>query len=69
MGIDGVAGDVIDQVGFENDILAADIQRKESQPSEKSRAKLLGVVLHAKDSDSRASRSANFVVSRREERN
>jgi hypothetical protein len=32
MSIDGAAGDVINQIGFENDFLAVHIQRKQSQP-------------------------------------
>jgi hypothetical protein len=69
MRIDSVASYVINQIGFENDVLAADVQRKASQPGEKSLAKRLGVGLHAKDSDSRAPQSADLVVSRREEGN
>ena len=52
--IDRVAGDVIDQVGFEKNVLAADVQGKQPQPGKKSFANVLGVVLDAKNRNPRA---------------
>jgi len=52
MGIDGVAGNVIDQIGLEDYGLASDIDRKEPQTGREDLIKLLGVVLCVQDGNS-----------------
>ena len=66
VGVDGAADEVIDQIGFEDDVLAAHVQRKQLEPRKKGLANPLRVGLLTKNSDSRASQAANFVVPRRE---
>ena len=45
MGIDGVAGNVIDQIGLEDYSLALDVDREESETRGEDLIKLLGVLL------------------------
>ena len=67
IGVDGAAGDVVDQIGFENDVLAAHVERKQLQPRKKGVANPVRVALLTKDSYSRSCRSANRMILRLEE--
>jgi hypothetical protein len=41
IGIDGVARRIVNQIGFENDVLPADVQRKQPHPRKKNVEKVL----------------------------
>jgi hypothetical protein len=62
MGIDGVARRIVDQIGFENDVLPSDIQRKQPHPRKKNVEKVLRVLFNVKDSDPRSRRSADLMI-------
>src|SRR5260370_35502870 len=67
MGVDGAAGEVVEQIGFENDVLAAHVQRKQLQTRRKGVANPVRVALLTKDSYSRPRRPAHRMVLRFEE--
>ena len=57
MGIDCIAGNVVDQVGLEQHRLASDVNRKEAEACGENLIKLMGVVLSIEDRDSGSLRS------------
>src|ERR1035438_2629995 len=57
MGIDGVARNVIDQIGLEDHCLAADGDREKAKTCSEYLVKLLGVLLCIQDRNSRSPRS------------
>ena len=58
MGIDGVAGNVIDQVGLEDHGLISDVDRKKAKTIGEDLIQLLGVVLGLENRNSGSIRSS-----------
>jgi hypothetical protein len=52
VGVDGIVGKVINQIGLEDDRLALDVDWKEGQTGREELVNLLGVLLHVQDRDS-----------------
>jgi len=58
MRVDGIARNVIDQIGFEDYRLASDVKREEAEARGEDLVELLGVLPCIKDRDSGSLRSA-----------
>jgi hypothetical protein len=62
MGIDGVAGNVIDQVGLEDHGLISDVDRKKAETSGEDLIELLGVLLGMENRNSGPTRSSVRMI-------
>ena len=58
MGVDGVAGNVIDQIGLEDDGLISDVDRKKAKTIGEDLIQLLGVLRGMENRNSRSIRSS-----------